>query len=64
MKHKRTKYTEIPDKVKKVVWERDGQRCIYCKRWLPMVFANSHFIKRSQGGMGIEENVVTVPSPP
>lgn len=59
MKHERTKATEIPKKVKEVVWKRDGQRCIYCKRWIPMFFANSHFIKRSQGGLGIEENVVT-----
>lgn len=59
MKHKRTKATEIPDSVKKVVWARDGRRCIYCKRYIPMFFANSHFIKRSQGGLGIEKNIVT-----
>lgn len=59
MKHERTKATEIPKEVKQAVWKRDGQRCIYCKRWIPMVFANSHFIKRSQGGLGIEENIVT-----
>lgn len=59
MKHERTKATEIPKKVKEEVWKRDDCRCIYCKRWLPMVFANSHFIKRSQGGLGIVWNIVT-----
>ena len=59
MKHKRTKATEIPPKVKQIVWERDGHRCIYCKRQVPVFFANSHFVKRSQGGLGIPENTVT-----
>lgn len=59
MKHKRTNATDIPKKVKEIVWKRDGERCIYCKRWVPVVFANSHFVKRSQGGLGIPENIVT-----
>lgn len=59
MKHKRTKATEISMDVKKKVWERDNHSCIYCMRYLPINFANSHFIKRSQGGLGIEQNVVT-----
>jgi 5-methylcytosine-specific restriction endonuclease McrA len=55
--HKRTKATSIPKKVKEKVWERDGRLCVICGRpgnpWC-------HFIPRSQGGLGIEENVVTL----
>ena len=58
-KHKLTKATEIPSKVKKIVWERDNHCCIYCHKPVSLYFANSHYIKRSQLGKGIEENVVT-----
>ena len=54
---KETSKTKIPEKVKKAVWTRDGGRCIVCLRpgnpWC-------HFIPRSQGGLGIEENIVTL----
>ena len=54
---KRSNACDIKPKVKKVVYERDNGRCIICgKRGNP----NAHFIKRSQGGLGIEENVVTL----
>lgn len=43
--------------VKLIVWERDDHRCVICKEpgnpWC-------HFIPRSQGGLGIEENIVTL----
>lgn len=58
-KHKSTKATEIPMKVKKVVWERDGHTCIYCGKYVDVYYANSHYIKRSHLGKGIEQNVVT-----
>ena len=58
-KHKTTKATEIPIKVKQVVWERDKHCCIYCHKPVSLYFANSHYIKRSQLGKGIEENIVT-----
>lgn len=63
-KHKLTKATEIPMKVKKVVWERDNHKCIYCEwkgidNYVPVSCANSHYIKRSQLGLGIEQNIVT-----
>lgn len=58
-KHKLTKATEIPMKVKKIVWERDNHKCIYCNKYVDVYYANSHFIKRGQLGKGIEENVVT-----
>lgn len=58
MKTKRAKACDIPRTVKEAVWERDGGRCIICRsnRAMP----NSHFIRRSQGGLGIEENIVTM----
>ena len=58
-KHKSTKATEIPMKVKKVVWERDEHACIYCGKYVDVYYANSHYIKRSKLGLGIEQNVVT-----
>lgn len=55
--HRQTKATGIPEKVKKAVWERDSGRCIVCFRhgnpWC-------HYISRAQGGLGIEENIVTL----
>lgn len=55
--HKMTKATSIPIEVKKKVYMRDGGKCVVCgKPGLP----NAHYIRRSQGGLGIEENVVTL----
>lgn len=60
MKHKRTLATDIPPKIKQIVWERDNHRCIFCKRLVPVECANAHYIKRSQGGLGITpENIFT-----
>lgn len=53
----RTKALDIDKKTKLIVWERDGQECIFCHCWVPWNLANSHFIKRSQGGLGIPENI-------
>lgn len=55
-KSRRTKALEIPPKVKQKVLERDGW-CVWCgKPGEP----NAHFIARSQGGLGIEENILTL----
>ena len=55
--HKQTKATQIPERVKRKVYARDGGRCIVCgEPGLP----NAHYIRRSQGGLGIEENIVTL----
>lgn len=56
-KSKRARALDISPKVKKAVWERDGERCIFCgdHRAMP----NAHIVPRSQGGLGIEKNVVT-----
>ena len=56
---KRSKACQISMKTKQIVWERDSERCIFCGRWVPVHFANAHFIKRSQGGLGIPENIFT-----
>ena len=47
-KHKQTKATEISQRVKKVVWERDKHRCIVCYKLVQISCSNAHFIKRSQ----------------
>lgn len=57
---KRSKACEISQKVKEIVWNRDEQKCIYCGRYVPKTCANAHYIKRSQGGLGIEQNIVTL----
>lgn len=57
---KRSKACDISQKTKKFVWERDNHQCIVCCRSVPMSYANAHFIKRSQGGLGIPENIVTL----
>lgn len=58
MRSERTKACDIPLKVKRAVWERDGERCIICGSYRAM--PNSHYIKRSRGGLGIEENITTM----
>ena len=55
--NKRTKATSIPYKVKQAVYERDNGMCIFCGHsGLP----EAHCISRSRGGLGIEQNIVTV----
>lgn len=56
---KRKNYTDIPKSVKEIVWERDGHRCIFCHRYVPVECACCHFIPRSLGGLGIPENIFT-----
>ena len=59
MKSKRRKATDIPMSVKKIVFERDKGRCVVCGNCYN-VMPNAHYIPRSKGGLGIEENVVTL----
>jgi 5-methylcytosine-specific restriction endonuclease McrA len=58
VKSKRSKACDISKAVKDAVWERDGGRCIICGSYQAM--PNSHYIKRSRGGLGIEENITTM----
>lgn len=56
-KSKQTKALEIPPEVKKVVCERDEGCCVWCGR---PGEPNAHYIPRSKGGLGIEENILTL----
>lgn len=59
MTSRRSRATDIPQKVKEAVWKRDGGMCVNCgnnKNIMP----NAHYISRHNGGLGIEENVVTL----
>jgi len=58
MKTNRSKACDISVATKRKVWERDGQRCIICGNHNAM--PNAHFIPRSKGGLGIEQNIVTL----
>lgn len=58
MKTKRSKATDIPMDVKKKVFERDNGRCVICGNSIN-VMPNAHYIRRSKGGLGIEQNVFT-----
>ena len=63
-KSERTKALEIPKEVKEAVAERDMYCCIWCGKPAPttnpLAFSNAHYIPRSQGGLGIEENILTL----
>ena len=58
MKIQKSKATNISPKVKHIVWERDGHKCIFCGSYNAM--PNAHVISRAYGGLGIEQNVVTL----
>lgn len=60
MKHKQTSATDIPKAVKDRVFERDDGRCVWCGRRGAYVFPEAHFVPRSKGGLGIEENILTL----
>ena len=59
MKHKLSKACDISQKVKQIVWERDKGRCVVCGN-TQNVMPNAHFISRAKGGLGIEQNIVTL----
>lgn len=58
-KSRRAKATEIPWAVKMAVWERDNGCCVVCGNNYN-VMPNAHYIPRSRGGLGIEQNIVTL----
>jgi len=58
MKSKRAKACDISLKVRRAVFERDNNGiCILCGR---PGSPNSHYLPRSSGGLGIEQNIVTM----
>ena len=54
--HKQTKATAITPKVKREVMERDGGLCIVCGAPGDPV---SHVVRRSQGGLGTVQTILT-----
>lgn len=64
----RTKVLAIPPAVKQEVAERDSVNnwpcCVYCGRPAPTdnptAFSCAHYIPRSQGGLGIARNTLTL----
>ena len=58
-RHKLTKKTSIDCDVKSIVYERDNHCCIFCGKNVSKFYANSHYINRSQLGLGCEENLFT-----
>ena len=66
--HTRTKALGITIRVKEEVAERDEfdgwTCCILCGTPAPpynrLAFSNAHYISRAQGGLGIEENILTL----
>lgn len=63
MKSKRTKACEISPKVREAVEKRDSicgyPCCVFCGT-SRNVRGEAHIVRRSQGGLGIEQNIVTV----
>ena len=55
MKSARSKATDITHNVRIEVAQRDGRRCIVCGKMDSLQCA--HYIPRSQGGLGIPENL-------
>lgn len=56
-KSKRTRALSISPAVREAVTERDGGMCIWCGRPGDPV---AHYISRAQGGLGIEQNILTL----
>lgn len=66
--HTRTKALGITIRVKQKVADRDScdghPCCILCGLPAPvnnrLAFSNAHYINRAQGGLGVEENILTL----
>ena len=65
MKHKQTKACEFSQKERKKIYERDFGQCLFCNMryhmegtsWFELqIDGIMHYIPRSQGGLGIEQN--------
>ncbi|WP_312093410.1 HNH endonuclease [Aminipila sp.] len=56
-RHRQTNACDISPRVRAKVKERDGGNCVICgnNRGIP----NCHYIARSHGGLGIEQNIVS-----
>lgn len=58
MKSKRTIACSISPKTRELVENRDNHQCVFCGS--PNCRGEAHYIRRSQGGLGIPENLLTV----
>ena len=58
--HDKTKACRISKATKEKVYLRDGCHCLLCGRWVSVENASAHFISRARGGLGIEENILTL----
>ncbi len=56
-KTKRAKACDISRDVKERVFERDGY-CVFCGN--PNASPNAHYLSRAQGGLGVEQNILTL----
>ena len=56
--NKRTKAVAITPKVRQEVEERDNHQCVFCHTTKD-VRGEMHYIRRSQGGLGIPQNLLT-----
>lgn len=54
---KRAKALAIDTKTKRLVYDRDGGLCVNCGR---PGNPEAHYIPRSMGGLGCEENILTL----
>ena len=54
---KRAKALAIDTKTKRLVHDRDGGLCVNCRR---PGNPEAHYIPRSMGGLGCEENILTL----
>lgn len=59
-KSRRAKALDFTPAVKAKIYERDGECCVLCDRWVPACCANAHFVAQSQNGLGIEQNGLTL----
>ena len=55
----RSKACDIPMSVKERVFERDNCACVICGN-MYNVYPGAHYISRNHGGLGIEQNIVTL----
>lgn len=54
---RRAKALAIDTRTKRLVYDRDGGLCVNCRR---PGNPEAHYIPRSKGGLGCEENVLTL----
>lgn len=58
--HTKTKACQISKATREKVYLRDGCHCVLCGKWADVSNACAHFIPRSRGGLGIEQNILTL----